>query len=299
MNVTFYSSATEFLSDTEKALLQDEARYGLMLGIARRTAENPQFYGAVPWFCAVYDGNQLNAAAMRTPPFKIILAQFAGDADVVAGRLFEAVSQQEKELPGAIGEQEITGLFKDLWCRAKGVSVQQTMPERLYRLERVNDISLSPGRLRQAIAADKELLLKWGHAFHQECFGVSSNEPETDINPNIDRGEVFLWEDQKPVSVAARGRPTQTGIAVNLVYTPPEQRRKGYATSSVAQLCRQLLQSGYRFCMLFADVSNPVSNSIYQKIGFYKVCDIANYAFTPPVPHQPSTNADSGTSRPM
>ncbi len=283
MDAKFYSDAAAFLADTQKSLLKDEARYGLMLGIAKRAVEDPRFYGgAIPWFCSIRSGKVLRAAAMRTPPFKVILAQFSGDARAVAGCLLGAVSQKEKALPGAIGDAGLTESFKDLWCETHGVSVQQSMPERLYRLDQVNDLPLAPGHLRQAAAADKELLVKWSHSFHSECFGESSNEPPLDIVPNIERGEIFHWEDRIPVSAAARGRPTQQGIAVNFVFTPAERRNKGYATSCVAELCRKILHSGYRFCMLFADADNPVSNSIYQKIGFYKVCDILNYAFTPP-----------------
>jgi uncharacterized protein len=283
MRVQFYSGAAEFLADTENALFRDEARYGLMLGIAKRALGNPQFYGAAaPWYCSLYSRNVLQAAAMRTPPFKVILAQFFGDARALAESLVDAISQKEKNLPGVLGDQELTETFKDLWCKSHGVSVQQTMPERLYRLEKVDNIRKSPGYLRQATEADEDLLVKWAQSFHEETFGESSNEPPLDIVPNIERGEVFLWEDRNPVSAAARGRATAQGIAVNFVYTPPDHRRKGYATSCVTELCRQILQSGYRFCMLFADPNNPVSNSIYQKIGFREVCDIANYAFTPP-----------------
>jgi predicted GNAT family acetyltransferase len=283
MNVKFYSAAAAFLADTEEAMLQDEARYGLMLGIAKRAVENPEFYGgAAPWYCAIFSRNRLHAAAMRTPPFKVILAQFSGQTRAVAGCLLDAVSQKEKSLPGALGDLELTGAFKDLWCRRYGVAVQQTMPERLYRLEHVSDVPLAPGYLRQAAVSDKELLVKWAQSFHEEPFGESSNEPPLDIVPNIERGEIFLWEDREPVSAAARGRPTPRGIAVNFVYTSLERRRQGYATSCVTELCRRILQDGYRFCMLFADASNPVSKSIYQKIGFYGVCDILNYEFTLP-----------------
>ena len=283
MNVKFYSAAAAFLADTEKELLQNEARYGLMLGIAKRAVENPQFYGgAAPWYSAIFSRNRMHAAAMRTPPFKVILAQFSGDAHAVAKCLLEAVSKKEKILPGALGDLELTGAFKDLWCRRYGVAVQQTMSERLYRLEHVSDVPPAPGYLRQAAVSDKELLVKWAQYFHEETFGESSNEPSLDIVPNIERGEIFLWEDREPVSAAARGRPTARGIAVNFVYTPPERRRQGYATSCVTELCRRILQDGYRFCMLFADAGNPVSNSIYKKIGFQKVCDIVNYAFTLP-----------------
>lgn len=79
--------------------------------------------------------------------------------------------------------------------------------------------------------------------------------------------------------MAAAGRKTRSGIAVNLVYTPKELRRRGYATSCVAALSQHLLDSGYKFCTLFADLANPISNSIYQKIGYRPIGDYDSYLF--------------------
>ena len=72
-------------------------------------------------------------------------------------------------------------------------------------------------------------------------------------------------------------------MTVGLVYTPPELRRKGYATACVAGVCREILKSGYDFCALYTDLSNPTSNSIYIKIGFKPVCDSVQYTFSAPV----------------
>ncbi len=38
---------------------------------------------------------------------------------------------------------------------------------------------------------------------------------------------------------------------VNFVYTPPELRRRGYATECVAKLSKNILEEGNRFCFLF------------------------------------------------
>jgi hypothetical protein len=95
----------------------------------------------------------------------------------------------------------------------------------------------------------------------------------------IDKGQVFLWEDPEPVSMAAKGRPTEHGITISLVYTPPNFRNRGYATSCVACLCGELLESGFRYCTLYTDLSNPVSNSVYKRIGFTEVCDSVDHTF--------------------
>jgi predicted GNAT family acetyltransferase len=69
---------------------------------------------------------------------------------------------------------------------------------------------------------------------------------------------------------------------VNAVYTPPEQRRKGYATAAVAALSGMLLAAGKDFCCLYTDVANPTSNSIYRKIGYRPVREDAELVFVQP-----------------
>ncbi len=64
-----------------------------------------------------------------------------------------------------------------------------------------------------------------------------------------------------------------------MVYTPPEFRNRGYATTSVAQLSRQMLSGDYSFCTLFTDLANITSNNIYMKIGYIPVCDFAMIEF--------------------
>jgi hypothetical protein len=79
--------------------------------------------------------------------------------------------------------------------------------------------------------------------------------------------------------MAASARPTKNAIAVNTVYTPPENRGNGYASGCVAQLSQRLLDSGYKSCVLFTDLANPTSNKIYQNIGYKPVADFTAYEF--------------------
>jgi predicted GNAT family acetyltransferase len=88
-----------------------------------------------------------------------------------------------------------------------------------------------------------------------------------------------LWEDPQPVSLAGFGGWTPTGVRIGPVYTPPELRRRGYASALTAELSAQLLAGGLRYCFLYTDLANPTSNRIYQAIGYELVCDSADYAF--------------------
>ena len=79
--------------------------------------------------------------------------------------------------------------------------------------------------------------------------------------------------------MVAKSRPTTHGGCISLVYTPPNLRRRGYASACVAALSQHLLDTGWDFCCLFTDLANPTSNAIYQQIGYRPVCDVDMFQF--------------------
>ena len=92
---------------------------------------------------------------------------------------------------------------------------------------------------------------------------------------------IAIWEDGESVSCAGFGGETPNGIRIGPVYTPPERRSHGYASALTAELSRQLLAAGRRYCFLYTDLGNRTSNRIYINIGYARVCDAAEYIFEP------------------
>ena len=69
-------------------------------------------------------------------------------------------------------------------------------------------------------------------------------------------------------------------VRIGPVYTPQKRRGRGYASAATAALSRRLLESGAQEVLLYADLANPVSNSIYQRIGYRPVEDRVVLAFS-------------------
>jgi predicted GNAT family acetyltransferase len=155
------------------------------------------------------------------------------------------------------------------------------MKLRCFKLEKVNEYNRPEGIFRKAIINDIEILKKYKIEFSKQI-----NEPINDdeklfksMEENIKNELYYVWENKKIVSMAKKVRPTKNGMAINSVYTPKEYRNRGYGTAVVSELSKNILNSGKTFCTLFTDLANPISNSIYQKIGYKKVCDNINYNF--------------------
>jgi len=282
LDITYYENASDFLAGTGTYLVKDEARYGLILGLAKAVERFPErFTKDLPWFCSVSTGKAINASAMRTPPNMVIVAHFSGDLEAIAERLVTAVSSDFMTVPGVVGDKELADIFAGRWFEKHNIKMTHTMAQRIYRLDKVNEVTLSPGRFRPATVKDKELVEEWRRAFAIET--EVGSVPERDITPALEHGWIFFWElNDKPVSMAHMSRPTDKGMSVSGVYTPPELRGRGYATSCVAELSRHILKSGKKFCTLYTDLANPTSNSIYIKIGYRPVGDSVQHTFEMP-----------------
>ncbi|HHT36058.1 MAG: GNAT family N-acetyltransferase [Candidatus Wallacebacter cryptica] len=283
MRVIWHANIDTFLQESLAYLEQDEALNNLMLGISLRIQKEPNYYPQVEKV-TVHKNGELVLAALMTVPEKLIIYG-AGDVNGEAlETLADSILERKLNLPGVIGPKEWAQKFADIWSSRTNCPVRLEINLRVYKLCKVNPDVIGAGRLRSAGSDDVELLARWIAEFQKD----TALEPNPDLEKcrllaeRFTSGEprVFFWEHNgKPVSVAAKSRSTRNGATVNLVYTPRELRGRGYASSCVASLSQMLLDSGYQFCSLFADLDYPTSNKIYQSIGYRPVGDFGQYRF--------------------
>jgi len=282
MKITTFATGGDFLAAAGSFLETREALNNLMLGIAGRYAavEGP---GPRPLFISIADEGSVRLACLMTPPQRLVIYSDGKDIAETLGMLTDHLIMNGVEIPGVIGPVEISAPFAAAWISKKGCDFELSMKERAYELRTVADNALAPGRFMKAGENEIELLSGWVNEFSSEALGEKMEEAAARelMSRKIKAGDAFIWLDDSgfAVTMACAARPTRNGIAVNSVYTPPQYRKKGYATSCVAKLSAELLGRGYKFCTLFTDLKNPVSNGIYQKIGYKPVCDFNQYDF--------------------
>lgn len=284
LTVQSYSSAEPFLERMEPLLLAHEAKYGLMLGIALTIIRQPDFYGdKPPVLLLAEDGEGVAAAASMTPPHGLIVYSERADARPALRAIAAELAKAGWSLPTVNGPEPVCTEFAEIWAAVTGLKPEVAMSERVFELREVIHPRYSPGHLRAATQDDLELVTQWLVDFVEEAMhGVDTTtheETRKRVQMRIEQGTLYLWDDGQPVSVAGTTRPTATGISIGPVYTPPQFRGRGYASSCVAAASQRLLDKGRAFCTLFTDLANPTSNSIYQKIGYRPVCDYTVYRF--------------------
>jgi predicted GNAT family acetyltransferase len=247
-----------------------------MLGIAGTLRDHPSVYPEYGLWLAE-DGSDLVGAALRTPPHNLILARPLDDSALEA--LADAI---DDELPGVVAARPEVETFAAAWTAKTGATPRTERGQGIFALERVEPVSGVPGEMRDAGADDRPLVLDWWQAFLEEALGESSYRESVahavDHRLEAEGAGVSLWEDDRTVSLAAFGNPTPNGIRIGPVYTPPELRRRGYASALVAELSDRLLTER-GFCFLYTDLANPTANKIYEQIGYRRVCEAAEIVF--------------------
>jgi predicted GNAT family acetyltransferase len=155
---------------------------------------------------------------------------------------------------------------------------------RLYRLGELAWPDPAPdGEPRVAAAADAPLLADWFTAFAREVHDQGEEDHRADVRDKLGYGGISFWQaGGRPVSMAAVTRQVAGMIRIGPVYTPPEFRGRGYASAVTAELSLRAREAGAAEVLLYTDLDNPVSNSIYQRIGYRGVEDRVVLAFSAP-----------------
>lgn len=230
-----------------------------------RWASEPMTFG---WY---EDGPETRGAVSLTPPYELLLAVVPEDT---VPELVAALRAERVGLPGVNGRAEIVDRFAAAWTSGTRLRRVPGLRLRLHRLATLRPPAPPPGRARPAALGDLETAVRWMRDFEVEV-GVPASEVESMMRMRIAAGAVWVWEDDTRAVVSLAGRtPTVAGVArIAPVYTPPDQRRRGYAAAVTAACTADAANLGAEQVVLFTDVANPTSNSIYRQIGFRPVGD--------------------------
>jgi len=276
-----FSNANDFLRIAQHSLEQNESANTLSLGIAQVIRDEPQRYCETPFLAVILNDNKdLILSAVMTPPYPLII-QVQDSQEYAIKQLIDYILKRRLKLSGVNGMAQASSAFAEQWQVATGVKIRSKMALRIYELKQVKMPDLPEGQFRAATQKDQEIIMDWFQAFQLEV--ISEDERSKSyghILRAIEKGNVFVWEaGRQLVSMAILQRPTTHAATVSGVYTPPDQRNKGYASACVAMLSQTILDRGYQFANLFTDLANPTSNAIYQAIGYKPICDFHKYMF--------------------
>ncbi|MGE0631954.1 MAG: GNAT family N-acetyltransferase [Pseudobdellovibrionaceae bacterium] len=272
-------SIQEFLNSTSELLYEHEATNTLMLGLCEgMLSSSPK---TPPLLIRIVENHETVSAAIQTPPMNLVLTH-ASTSNLE--ELAKYLKKAGANFPGVVGPAKESEQFSKIWSSLVGNQALLGMGQKIYKLEKVNFPNNVIGTFRAATTSELNTVFNWIMAFAKESLPASDQRREAHWREFAERAvqkqNAYFWiHDNKPVSIAFASRPTKNGASINGVYTPPDFRKKGYASGVVAHISQKMLDNGKKFCVLYTDLSNPTSNKIYQNIGYKEVADSKHFLF--------------------
>ena len=272
LKVLFSEDPAFVLRRADEFLSSEPVLHNLILSIlhSRVTQGDPGRY----WI-ASHEAKTVGVVAQSPIEYPATLTPM-GPRAVLA--LVDAIAEAGVTLPGVNGDAATAASFAGQWserCKSAAVPFQGT---RLYELLELGEVPRTEGQLRQAGPGDRSLMILWTRAFQDEI-GESANDTERRVDRGLAAGQIWLWDQNGESTSMAVGREPAKGVVrLSGVYTPSEKRKHGYAAACVHALSKHLRDGGYR-CILYTDLGNPTSNSIYRRIGYKAVAEALRYRF--------------------
>lgn len=283
----FFDDPAKFLAVVGSWLEADPVKNTVVATVSARLARDglPEESPAPIWWVVVRDeAGTLVGAAMRAideAPYPAYVLAMPDDAARELARQLRARGEQVLAVNGAMQSAKV---FAAETASLVGGSSRLAERMRLYELGGLTMPPKPPGRLRIAVADELDVVLGYFNAFAGDAAEQAGHihahpapiETRESTLRRIERGEVWVWQVGGAAVHATAFNPPRFGVArVGPVYTPREHRGQGYAAAAVAEVSRTLLDGGNRVC-LFADLANPVSCALYERLGYQPVVDMAN-----------------------
>jgi GNAT superfamily N-acetyltransferase len=278
MEIRLHDELSTFAEQSQSLLLADPVRHTVAITILafRQRPDAPQ---DLKHLITVHEDREVRGAALQVAGWPLVVSalpvRFADAlASVLAGR--------DPDLNGVSGPREEADAFADAWLARAGRRRRGAMSQRLFALQTLTPPVGVPGASRVATLDDLELLVAWRADFEEAAIPEDLPRAGADAiarNMSLGHGSV-LWErDGEPVALASASAPAAAMSRVGPVWTPPRYRNRGFGSAVTAAVSQWALDAGAKHVVLFTDLSNPVSNAIYPRIGYRPVFDAVEFTF--------------------
>jgi GNAT superfamily N-acetyltransferase len=283
LRVREYDDGELFWREVAQPLSARPVLNNVFVGVANRARSN----GSDKLIrIGVFEHEVLALGALRTPPHRLNLADL-GEGERAVQTLAAHLARRSVQLPGVMGREALGESFSQHWMtsagRRLGSRSHHGWRQNLYQVQEVVPPANVAGRMRKAQSDERALMIDW-----QLAFAVDADLPRLErgldhvtafVDDGLADGTFAIWDvDGRPASVARRRPIGDIGVRIGAVYTPPEMRGHGYAAALTAALSQAVLDEG-RWCCLFADAANALTNRLYQRIGYAKVGSFADIVF--------------------
>ncbi|KXI76992.1 acetyltransferase [Bacillus cereus] len=263
-----YEEIVNFKEEVTPFLEKNEQENNLILGVLQMVHQ-PIFMGIAK------QGEEIAVVFLQTEEKKQIIVATSEITEEDIVELAKKLAEVYPNIPGLIGNKKIVQRLAEEIAVLANKKTTVAMEQGIYELKQVKKKWNGDEVFREVNIDELTLIEQWIYQFCEDVnLPTTKEEAKQTAHTLITNHRLFGLEvDGKLVSVAAKTRPTKNNITVNFVYTPKEERKKGYASNCVAALSQRMLDEGYKTTTLYTDLANPTSNKIYQEIGYEQIAE--------------------------
>ncbi|MCU5482890.1 GNAT family N-acetyltransferase [Bacillus cereus] len=263
-----YEEVVNFKKEVISFLEKNEQENNLILGVLQMV-QQPIFMGVAK------QEEEIAIVFLQTEEKKQIIVATSEVMGVDIKELAKELTKVYPDIPGLIGNKKVVQKLAEEIAVLENKKMNVVMEQGVYALQQVKKKWTEEGIFREINSDELPVIEKWIYQFCEDVnLPTTKEEAEQTAHTLITNHRLFGLEiDGKLVSVVAKTRPTKNNITINFVYTPKEERKKGYASNCVAALSQRMLDEGYKTTTLYTDLANPTSNKIYQEIGYEQIAE--------------------------
>jgi uncharacterized protein len=278
--VVRHADPLTFLSAAAPVLARDDALASSYRAWVSGLLRHPATEAERIYMATFADGATYGAAMRRGAS-----AIWMGASDTIAAvafadDLFAERRDDAASLQGVVGIRPACEAFAARWQALTGKQHALRVSLRNHGLTQVESVPQPCGAARVATTDDIAWISQAQHDFVTELdLPDDAERLRKQVPRRIENRQFWIWEDEGAVAFAGWSDAPPDEARVAPVYTPPHARGRGYATALVAAMSKALLDEGRRQLFLITDLANPVSNSIYAKIGYRAQSDLFHFDF--------------------
>lgn len=184
----------------------------------------------------------------------------------------EKIEEILKILEDIIGTEPITiTCCKKLLDEIKQIwNITNEKKIKYLECNELKDIKHSPGFMDKPKYSDKTTLAKWWQEYSQELSSqeLSFIDSLNEIDNWLSGENFYVWRENNGKIVCMANYWENNKIAkISYVYTPKDQRNKGYCKSLIYELTKFLIDKKIE-PMLYTEYENISANQAYQSIGY-------------------------------
>ena len=274
MEIKIYETVHCFLDENQELLLENESVTQLILNnsFVNKETNKELLFGRVQ-----DEQGNIKLIFANVIPYNLLIYNLVKETLVAVKSLADYIVKEQITLRGINANKKVCDEFMEYYKNKTGCTFTEYLAMDIMEITQLNEgIILPKGYFRVANWNDKDILIDWHIKFTKEALHeeISYEDFKDKLTSRIENKNIYIFENEKhkPMAMAASTRQLINGVSISLVYSSKDARGQGYGLAVVYNLSKEYLNRGNKFCSLFVDKKNPISNGVYNKIG-YKVLE--------------------------